>query len=237
MTLPDYAPGQVWTYRTRPGDEASRLKIQMIEHYPAEGQSAEDRVFHVSVVGVTFANRDVPREIAHAPVSRETLDASLLALTDSGATFPDPAEGVASWKEGAGGVFTLSIAELVQMYDDVTADFIPLGGDNLYFQTDWTHGRPEDPVWVMYEVDPEGRVLRTIHGFADGGGVLTSVEDFEDHPQDLPERGNLVEGSFFEIWKDVPMGVPHGDDGNGETVTLTERQQAEFETIWRENRG
>lgn len=231
---PDYAPGQVWSYRTRPGDEASRLKIQMIEHYPAEGQSAEDRVFHVSVAGVTFANADVPGEIAHAPVSRETLDASLVALTDSGAVFPDPAEGVASWKEGAGGVFSLTIAELVQMYDDVTADFVPNTGDNLYFQTDWSHDRADDPVWVMYEVDPEGRVLRTIHGFADGGGVMTALEDFEDNPQDLPSPGSLVELPFFETWKDVPLGVPYGDDS--ETITLTERPRAEFEMIWRENR-
>ena len=90
---------------------------------------------------------------------------------------------------------------------------------------------------TVYEVDPEGRVLRTIHGFADGGGFLTSLEDFEDHPEDLPERDSLVQGNFYEIWKDVPMGVPHGDTGDGEHVILTERPRAEFETIWRENRG
>lgn len=234
---PAYAPGQVWTYRTRPGDEASLAKIQMIERDPHAEAGEDDQVFHVSVIGLNFANPEVKGEIAHAPLNRAALDASLLALAGTDKAFPDPAEGVASWKEGEGGVFSVTLAELAQMFDDVTAQFVPTDGDNLYFQTDWTHDRAEDAVWVMYEVDPEGRVLRTIHGFADGGGYLTALEDFEDHPEDLPERGNLVQGNFFEIWKDTPMGVPHGDDGSGEYVVLTERPRAEFETIWRENRG
>jgi hypothetical protein len=233
-----YAAGQVFTYRTRPGDEASRVKIQMVEHYASDGMSAEERVFHVSVARLAFRNPDVPGEIAHAPVSRETLDASLLDLAepDPDLVFPDPAEGVAAWKEGEGGVFTFTLAELAQMYDDVTADFVA-PSENLYFRTDWTHDRPGDPVWVMYEVDPDGRVLRTMHAFADGGGVLTSIEDFEDDAAELPRPGSLIEGNFYEIWKDVPFSEPHGDDGSGEHVVLTERDPLEFADLWRANRG
>ena len=48
-------------------------------------------------------------------------------------------------------------------------------------------------------------------------------------------------GNFYEIWKDTPMGVPVGDadaeGDSGEYVVLTERPRAEFETIWKENRG
>lgn len=233
MPTHDYAAGQVWTYRARPQDEGSRVKIQMVEHDPSAG--AGDEVFHVSVIGLVFANPHVPGEIAHAPMSREALDASLLELAPAGAdaTFPDPAEGVARWKEGEGGVFTIALAELAAMFDGVTADFIPTEGDNLYFMTEWTHDRPDDPAWVMYEVDPDGRVLRTIHGFPDGSGALSAIEDFEDEAGRSPET--LVPGSFFEIWKDVPIGRPHGDP-DGEHVVLTERPRAEFETIWRENR-
>jgi len=238
MSANPYAPGQVWTYRTRPQDEGSRVKIQMIERDPHPREGADDRVFHVSVVGLTFANPRVKGEIAHAPLTAESLDASLVALAEphpDAPPFPDPAEGVASWKEGEGGVFDVAIAELAQMFDDVTAGFVQTDGDNLYFMTEWTHERPDDPVWVMYEVDPEGNVLRTIHGFADGSGALTALEDVEDEHGRAPE--NLVQGNFFEIWKDVPMGVPHGDNGDGEYVVFTERPRAEFETIWQENRG
>ena len=143
----------------------------------------------------------------------------------------EEAEGLQSWREGEGGVFTATVAELAQMFDDVTADFLP-PGDNLYFRTDWAHERENDPIWVMYEVDPEGRVLRTVHAFADGGGVLTSVEDFADHPEELPDRGSLVAGSFYETWKDVPFNEPYGDEGDGEHVVLTERTRAELEDLW-----
>jgi hypothetical protein len=225
-----YAPGQVWTYRARPQDEGSLVKIQMAEAYPAGGV---DLVFHVSVIGLKFENPLVPGEIAHAPVSRATLDDSVLEPTQTEDAFPDPAEGVASWKEGEGGVFTISLADLAQMYDQVTADYV---GPNLYFRTDWTHDRPGDPAWVMYEVDPKGRVLRTMHVFLDGAGVLTSVEDFADRPDALPAPGSLVEGDFFEIWKDVPFGEPHGDDGSGEHVVLTQRDGREFADLWNANR-
>jgi len=229
--MTDYTPGQVWNFRGRPQDERPRVKIQMVEQDPSG-----EAVFHVSLTGLAFANPHVPGEIAHAPVSRETLDASVLDLAaeDPDKPFPDPAEGVASWKEGEGGVFTVTLADLAQMFDQVTADFVPNAGENLYFMTAWSHERPDEPAWVMFEVDPEGNVLRTIHGFADGSGALTALEDFED--EDGRGPANLVEGSFFEIWKDVPLGVPHGDP-EGEHVILTERPRAEFETIWRENRG
>lgn len=230
--MTDYTPGQVWSFRGRPQDVNPRVKIQMVEHDPSG-----ELVFHVSVTGLAFANPHVPGEIAHAPVSRETLDASVVAIAEpdpEAPAFPDPAEGVASWKEGEGGVFTISLAELAQVFDQVTADFVPNAGEHLYFMTEWRHERPGEPVWVMYEVDREGNVLRTIHGFADGSGALTALEDVEDEGGRAPV--NLAIESFFEIWKDVPMGVPHGDS-EGEHVVLTERPRAEFETIWRENRG
>lgn len=231
MTKRIYEPGQVWTVRGRPQDEAPLLKIQMVEGH--DGPDGEDVVYHCSIIGLTFANPEVKPEIPHAPLSRRTLDDSLIQQTATEDVFPDPAEGVHAWREGEGGVFTVSVAELAQMYDDVTADFAP-AGDNLYFRTDWSHARADDPVWALYEVDPEGRVLRTIHAFADGGGLLTGVEDFADNPDDLPEPGSLVRGSFYETWKDVPFNEPFGDDGD--QVVLNECPRAEFEALWNGNR-
>ena len=228
-----YAAGQVWTYRTRPQDAGSLVKIQLVEPYDGPGEEAE--VFHVSLIGLDFENGYARSEIAHAPVSRGALDASVLDRVETDDEFPNHGVGLMSWREGAGGVFTVPLADLAQMYDQVTADVIA-PTDNLYFRTDWTHERPDDPIWVMYEVAPDGRVLRTMHAFADGGGVLTALEDFEDRPERLPQPGNLVDGSFFDIWKDVPLGEPHGDDGGGEHVVLTQRDPREFAELWSANR-
>ena len=225
-----YEAGQVWTYRTRPQDEGSLVKIQLVEPYGPEGQ---DEVFHISLIGLTFQNGYVRPEVAHAPVSRETLDASVLEQVSTEDEFPNHAEGLMSWREGEGGVFTVTLAELAEMFDQVTAGFVA-PTDNLYFRTDWTHDRPDDPLWVMYEVDPEGHVLRTMHGFPDGSGVLTALDDFQDTEGAPPT--SLVDGDFFAIWKDVPLGEPHGDDGSGEHVVLTQRDPREFAELWDANR-
>jgi len=233
MSKHEYAAGQVWAYRTRPGDEASRVKIHAVEPYPGPG--GEDEVFHVSVVGFSFRNPDAPPVLSHVPVARETLDASLTEQVPGEGDFPDPAEGIASWRENGGGVFNLPIADIVQMFDDLSMGFAPSGPDhegNLYFRVDAEHDRPADPAWVMYEVDPEGRVLRTIHCFPDGAGFLTSVDDVD--PGQLPSPGSLAAASFYEIWQDVELGVPISDEGG--TVLLTQAPPEEFEALWQDNR-
>lgn len=118
-----YAEGQVWEYRTRPGDEGSLLKIQRIEAWPEvaagaasapAGDGAEGgRVYHISLVGVRLGPGRAPSALQHMPVSRETLDASVIRLSEASPAFPDPAEGLATWREARGGVFTIPVAEIV----------------------------------------------------------------------------------------------------------------------------
>ncbi|RHW16788.1 hypothetical protein D1610_13755 [Sphingomonas gilva] len=104
-----YAAGQVWEYRTRAGEEGSLLKIQQVEQAP------RGTVYHISLIGLSFG-RGMPHggELGHMPVSRETLDASVTRLSDSKAEFPDPASGIAAWREAEGGVFTIPVAEIVE---------------------------------------------------------------------------------------------------------------------------
>lgn len=106
-----YAEGQVWEYRTRPQDEGSLLKIQRIEDAGS--------VFHVSLVGVRLGGS--PTEIQHLPVSRQTLDASVTRLSDSDTPFPDVAAGYAEWQRAQGGVFTLTMAEIVDFVEQALA--------------------------------------------------------------------------------------------------------------------
>ncbi len=112
---PEYAAGQVWQYRTRAGDEGSLVKIVKIETDPAffDGEP----VFHITVIGVHVGSVRHVVAIAHLPVSKETLDKSLTTVVDSKEYFPDPAPGIQQWREVKGGVFTASIAEIVQITD------------------------------------------------------------------------------------------------------------------------
>lgn len=118
----EYAEGQVWEYRTRPGDEGSLLRIQEIEalaEFADEGPA-----YHISIIGVRFTG-PLAGELQHAPVSRQSLDASVTRLADTEAAFPEPDEGIAQWRAAQGGVFTIPIAEVVGFIEQAVRQQVP----------------------------------------------------------------------------------------------------------------
>lgn len=112
-----YSEGQVWHYKTRPGETGSLLRIAKIETHPKLGQ-----VFHIGLVGLRvrspYAEAGFTSEVAHFPVSRGTLDRSVTKLSRARPVFPDVEEGYAEWQRANGGVFTLSVAEIVSAVEE-----------------------------------------------------------------------------------------------------------------------
>jgi hypothetical protein len=51
----DYAVGQVWAYRTAPGDEGFLIKMQEIEEIGPEGQALT--VYHISISALLYRCR------------------------------------------------------------------------------------------------------------------------------------------------------------------------------------
>lgn len=111
---PTYAEGQVWEYRTRAQDIGSLLKIQRISNLGPEV------VYHVSVIGLGMRRRDIPGLLQHAPVSRATLDESVIKLSSRNFPTIDFEEGVAEWQRAGGGVFTIPIAKIIELLDEQT---------------------------------------------------------------------------------------------------------------------
>ena len=114
---PEYTVGQIWEYRTRAGDEGSLVRIQQIEEMAA----ADGPIYHISVIGVRFRQAPLSGQLAHLPVSRTTLDASLTRLSSQTRSFPDVAPGIAHWREARGGVFTVPLAQVVDMVERMVA--------------------------------------------------------------------------------------------------------------------
>ena len=114
-----YAEGQVWEYRTRPGDTGSLLKIQKIETFPGLKQTG--LVYHVGLIGVHFSGLPKASELRHAPFSKASLDASVTRLSHSKAAFPDPTEGIAMWRADRGGVYTITVAEALRVAEQTLA--------------------------------------------------------------------------------------------------------------------
>lgn len=106
-----YLEGQVWEYRTRPGEEGSLLKIQAVEDWPGGG-----KVYHISVIGVRIAGMR-GNDLQHLPVSELTLNASVTRLSPSTAAFPLADEGMAIWRADRGGVYDIALAEIIAIID------------------------------------------------------------------------------------------------------------------------
>ena len=114
-----YAEGQVWHYRTRPGEEASVVAIRRVEAVPELAELGP--VFHVSLIGVKIGER-FGTVLPHLPVSRRTLDSSLTVRAKGRYALPPFEEGIAEWRAARGGVFTLDLAGIVAATETMLAE-------------------------------------------------------------------------------------------------------------------
>lgn len=110
-----YAEGQVWLYRNRPSDPDSLLKIQKIDTDPK--RAVNRTIYHISIIGVRLNDPGVRREISQVPVSRESLDDSVTREIPGRPAFPDASEGIAEWRRVKGGVFTIPVAQIIDVVE------------------------------------------------------------------------------------------------------------------------
>jgi hypothetical protein len=122
--LSRFCPGQVWRYRTRPGEEDSRMIVGRVE------QSARGDVFvHVQLNGLNILNPHAPSGrstlIQHLPMAEAPLEASVVELVAEDGAVSDFEEGYLMWREsyaaGQGGVFALPLAEIVDVMEQAMA--------------------------------------------------------------------------------------------------------------------
>lgn len=117
----DFREGQIWSYHTRPGEEASRIFIVRIDR-----ELSARPIFHIYVDGLKLRNPlmegSLQDHLPHAPVDEETLEASVVELLQSDAPMPHIGEGYSLWREafgqGRAGVFTQPLDEIVQHIED-----------------------------------------------------------------------------------------------------------------------
>ena len=108
----DYAVGQVWEFASDAQTSVPLLRIQEIASFDSGGNSSE--VFHISVIDVDLAGDGTfITLVEHLPVSRQTLDASVTRLSDRSAAFPDYRSGMEQWRAANGGVFTITMSEII----------------------------------------------------------------------------------------------------------------------------
>jgi hypothetical protein len=116
----EFSAGQVWAYKSRPGEEESRLLINKVDVSPVLGP-----IFHISITGLRVKHRDpaqITTDLPHLAVSIRTLQASCTKLVGESAPDARFLEGYAQWKQvfeqGKAGVWTAPLAAIVQAVED-----------------------------------------------------------------------------------------------------------------------
>jgi len=117
----EFSEGQLWSYKSRQGEEDSRVLINKIEQDEKLGN-----IYHISIYDINLKNSrsetGVVEDLPHFPVSEETLDMSLDELIKVTQINSEYIEGYNSWKSAfdarEAGIFTISIAEIVEVIEE-----------------------------------------------------------------------------------------------------------------------
>jgi hypothetical protein len=111
-TDPKFRIGDVWEYRTRPGEERSRLTILRIDQSPELGI-----IVHIAVDRITLVNchgGPEPDAIPHMPFARKALEASIRKKVASNRPLPAYENGYEEWKQGydrqKAGIYIITVA-------------------------------------------------------------------------------------------------------------------------------
>ncbi len=124
ITAAEYKSGQVWKYKTRPGEEISLVYIVKVDSEKGYGN-----IYHIYVDGLRIRNSKikggVQSQLPHAPVDEKTLNDSVTTLLRESGPMPDISEGYRAWREpfeaGTAGVFNIPVARIVDLIEDVVS--------------------------------------------------------------------------------------------------------------------
>ena len=116
-----YAVGQLWACQGRHDGEQPTLLINRIDQHPLGGGN----IYHVTLEGLKIRNPRVPEgvmtQLAHAPVTDQTLQRSQLRLLGQQAVDPAYLQGYGQWREafdaGNAGSFGVSVATILEIIE------------------------------------------------------------------------------------------------------------------------
>jgi hypothetical protein len=114
-----YKPGQVWSYKTRPGEESSTFTVLRVEEAP-QGK----RIVHIRIDRIQLKNCTGSPELdkfEHMPFLKESIDASALRVVRTGEV-PDYKEGYEEWRQAwdaaKAGFYTITLAQALEATEE-----------------------------------------------------------------------------------------------------------------------
>jgi hypothetical protein len=117
---PTYKPGQVWSYKARPGEEESTITILRVESTPKLGLIVHVRIDKFKLENCKGNTGDSTMD--HAPFAKAAIDKSVVKLLRTEKDIPDFDEGYKDWLSHCGGVYKVSVAEALTMTNKTMKD-------------------------------------------------------------------------------------------------------------------
>ena len=112
VTDEKFVPGQVWSFKSREFEPDATLTVLKVESMAKIGV-----IVHVRLDGIRLRNCSggpEPETIQHAPFTRGAVDRSVGKLVRTGGV-PSFEDGYNDWKRHCGGVYTISVREMVEV--------------------------------------------------------------------------------------------------------------------------
>jgi hypothetical protein len=115
-----FESGQIWRYKTRPGEERSRLKVVKVESHEKLGT-----IVHIQINDVAIKSSSAPegmsKVISHLPYSEKSLSDSVTTLEKENVSSDGWEEGYDEWKsafdDGKAGIWTVSVSEAISFLE------------------------------------------------------------------------------------------------------------------------
>ncbi|HLH03414.1 MAG TPA: hypothetical protein VKX25_11630 [Bryobacteraceae bacterium] len=111
-----YHVGDVWRYKTREGEEESRLTVVQVD------VSKLGTIVHIAVDKLNWKNCEggiVQEQIPHMPFAKDALEKSATIRIASGHPLPAWEEGYEEWRRGFvsghAGIYTITISQAVSL--------------------------------------------------------------------------------------------------------------------------
>ena len=117
-----FQPGQIWQYKTRPGEESSRLTIAKVESNPKLGT-----IVHIQVKDVAIKSAKAPgglsKIISHLPFAEQALIDSVTVMEKDNGNPTGWEDGYKQWKSafdaGKGGIWSITVSEAVSSMEQI----------------------------------------------------------------------------------------------------------------------
>lgn len=104
-----YKPGQVWSYKNRPGEDDSTITILRVESAPKMGVIVHVRIDKFKLENCHGNKGDSAMD--HAPFTKAAIDKSVVKLLRTEKDIPDYQEGYTDWLSHCGGLYQMSVAD------------------------------------------------------------------------------------------------------------------------------